>query len=264
MEYKQKMKDITFILSSLNNGYDNTVNDPVKNYHQQRTVFFVQRLKKFNAKVVFIDWCSDEESKYRNFLPTDVKYIYIPKLILNELHKNNNCTMNFYEWISKDIGAYYSETKNLLFTNGDNLFSKQLFEEIVNLNTDNTWYSGKRINIDNEVFKDKITLENLLENDPGKFKVLDECDFCFGDFTLINRVDYERVGGYNYSHVHAFEDSILAEKLKHTGILQKSINSPFYHLNHSKASRCKIFSNSPIDKNAIKNAIINNAEISLL
>jgi hypothetical protein len=258
------MNNFTFILASHNNGYDNTPEDPVENYHLQRTVFFVERLKRIGLNVVFVDWCSDRDNQYKNFLPKGVKYIYVIPEILNELHNNNDCSMSFYEWISKDIASFYSDTDNLIFTNGDNLFSKKFFNEIGNIDTSKAWYSGNRINIGNLIFKDKLELENTLNNNPKNFEIFDECGFCYGDLTIISKENYNLAGGYNYSHVHAYEDTRLAERLKNVGIAQNYISSPFYHLYHSKTSRSKIFSNSIIDKNYIKGKIIDTAEVDFL
>jgi hypothetical protein len=260
------MIDTTFVLTSLNNGYDDSKDDPVENYHLERTIFTANLLKnKFNQNVLFVDWCSKEENKYEKHLPKGIKYIYIPTFINDELHKNNESTLFFYEFISKDIGVYFTETKNIAMINGDNIYTKKFIQEMESVNDlNNNWYAGYRLNIENDVFKDKNLLYNMDETEFNKLKIIHNCNFCYGDFTLCSKNVYDKVGGYNYSHQHAGEDTKLHLNFQKHNINIKHINTPFYHLNHNKSGNSFVSSNSSINKDYIKNLIIKNAKISIL
>lgn len=252
---------ITFIFASLNNGYDNNPDDPVQDYHLKRTVYCVNRLaEKHNANIIFVDWCSSEENIFKNYLSKNITYIHIPSSVLLELHKGNESNQNFYEFISKDIGSHFCETENILFTNGDNLFSAHTLKEMNELDTKKYWYSGLRINIESKWFLDS-RLETLIEETPHPFTPLHECGFCYGDFMLVSKYNYDEAQGYNYSHVHAYEDTNLANRLNAKGIAEKQLVNPIFHLNHSNWGKHFVSSHAKINKTEIKEYILNNLYI---
>ena len=260
------MKSVTFILASLNNGYDDNAEDPVTNYHFKRTLFSANRLKdKFNANVIFVDWCSKEENKYEHYLSKGITYVHVPSLINDELHKNNEATMFFYEWIAKDIGAHFAETKSLIFTNGDNVFSKDFMSHPWHsANVESHWYAGYRLNISNEVFVDEEAFHIAIDTNPTSFNILHECGFCHGDFTFCSKKAYDEIGGYDYSHRHAHEDTVLSRKFELHGITPLHINCRFYHLNHKATGNHFISSEQPINKPYIKNLILKNVKAVIL
>lgn len=257
----------TFILASLNNGYDNHESDPVKNFHFTRTVMSANSLASIhNAQVIFVDWCSKNENKYRSHLSPGIKYVYVKPFINEELHKNNNSTMLFYEWIAKDIGAYFAETNWLLFTNGDNFFPTQTIEHLnqTQLNP-NQWYSAKRLNIKNNVFVNDIAdFQQTIDTKQSQFDVIQECIFCHGDFTLCFKEKYEQAGGYDYIHRHAYGDHWLMNKLSQIGCNQQFLNLHFYHISHSAWGQAFVSSEASIDKPYIKQLILSTCEVETI
>ncbi len=259
------LNNTTFIFASLNNGYDNNKQDPVENYHFERTIFSVNTLKKsYDVNIVFVDWCSEEKNKYQKHLAPGIKYVYVPPLVNDYLHLNNDSTQQFYEFIGKDIGSELAETNKIVMANGDNIFPKKFMQKVCEIESSSPeyWYVGKRLNIENSVFKDKEKLLFDADNNPEVFKVVDVCVFCNGDFTFIDKNTYNKAQGYAYSHWHAHEDSCLTarlEKIRAIGITWH--DEVYYHLQHRACGSIRQFSTSPIDKESTKQFIMQNVQI---
>jgi hypothetical protein len=255
------MDHITFVIASLNNGYDDNPADPVKNFHLSRTLATISNLKNnFNANIVFVDWCSSIQNRFFNYLPHGIKYVHVNPSVIDELHKNNESTLKFYEWIAKDIGSCFVDTEWILFTNGDNLFTEQNVNYLSNYNlSDKYWYSATRLNIDNSIYTDNFKdLFGKLQID-ANIKVLHSCNFCHGDFLLCNKSKYVQSGGFPYIHEHAFGDTILANRLAQSGVHQKSLDISFYHINHRACGSSFVYSKEPIDKNYFQQFILANS-----
>ena len=257
------LSDTTFVYASLNNGYDNNPNDPVPNYHLERTAFSVNSLKeRWNANIVFVDWCSQNENKFQSKLSQGVTYAHVHPKVIDKLHEGNDSTQLFYEWISKDIGATFVDTKYVIFINNDILISKTCMETIVNTECDNkTWITINRANIDNKIFTDP-NLYDIIDETPDQLNILDVCTFCHGDFTACTTELYEKVGGYPYIHKHAYGDHLLMYALNaHNSRHIHISHAPIYHLNHKSKGSSNVFSENPIDKLQIKQFIIQNTEV---
>lgn len=264
------LKDVTFIISCLNNGYDDNPADPVSNYHRERTVCSVKHLVElYEANVVFVDWCSKPEHQFLPFLPKNTKYVYVPTNIIDLLHQNNESTQKFYEWIAKDIGAHFVSTDWILFTNGDNFFPKTLIEAIDTHLDEKKWYSATRINFENKIFQlptneflQKICFESdTIKPFPRHEQDNPICGFCYGDFTLCTKKAYNLAGGYVYSHKHAYEDHTLTNSLATAGVSHQPLNLNLFHIHHANSGQCAIYSQQPIDKQQIKTTILSMVEV---
>ena len=261
------MRDITFVYGSLNNGYDNGPADPVPNYHFERTIFSANSLKtRYNANVVFVDWCSESSKKYKNSLVSGIHYVHVPPIVNEYLHEGNESTQQFYEWIAKDIGAYFTVTDKIAFVNGDDIFPKNFIEKLTLLSfSPDTWYASNKIDITNELFKNSSLLYDIADNNPKKFNVIGgPYNFCFGDFSLMYKTSYDKAGGYPYIHKHAYGDVLLNNSLAANSVKHKTFEENFYHLAHNKAGKSYVFSQAIIDKPKIKSLILQNAKLEIL
>ena len=104
----------------------------------------------------------------------------------------------------------------------------------------------------------------MIEKTPHVFTPINECDYCNGDFTLVSKFNYDKVGGFNYSHIHAHEDTVLINKLNAAGLSRLRMDNPFFHLNHTATGKHFISSHSQINKIEMKKYILNNLSIEKL
>ena len=261
------MRDITFVYGSLNNGYDNSPEDPVSDYHFERTLFSANSLKtRYNANVVFVDWCSENSKKYKNRLVPGIHYVYVPPIVNQYLHEGNESTQQFYEWIAKDIGAHFTVTDKIAFVNGDNIFPKGFMEKLALLSfSPKTWYAANKIDITNEGFKDSSSLYKIADHNPERFNVIGgPYNFCFGDFSLMYKTSYDEAGGYPYIHKHAYGDVLLNNSLAAKSVILKTFEETFYHLAQNGAGKSCVFSEDIIDKPKIKSLILQNVKLEIL
>lgn len=259
-----RLKDTTFVFTSLNNGYDNNPSDPVPNYHFERTAFSVNTLKTlYDIDIVFVDWCSEEKNKYFSGLVPGIKYVYVPPLVNDYLHEGNDSKQQYYEYISKDIGSTFVETEKVALVNGDNLFPEKFIQKLSEQQfPPEIWYTATRVSIQNDVFKDREKLLHDINNNTESFKVTDVCTFCNGDFTWCYKSTYDKAGGYNYSHRHAHEDTNLTCAFERHNFKNINLKDPYFHLDHRARGSEYIFSHSVIDKDKTKSFILNHVQIT--
>lgn len=210
--------DITFILSSRNDGYACNKDSWQQEQYNKINCCIYSAQKTFpNSKFILVEYCPPQQNK--RFKEMFSNYSNLTILSLNEQLQNdlNNDSsigrINFYEFVSKHIGSLYAKTKYIVFINQDLIFPMETSQEFLNS------LRNDEINI---AFRNKIDY-NLINL---KTEQLYDCLHSFfapttltvdiyanGDFLAINKDIYQQIGGYLLCHRNWGIDNEILERV---------------------------------------------------
>jgi len=207
--------DITFVLSSRNDGYACVNTDWQQEQIRKIENCIYSSEKTFpNRKFILLDYNPPSNNKKLKDIFTQYKNLKIITLsdqLQTDLNSDNKQQkINFYEFVAKHIGSLYVETKYIIFINQDLIFSKENSEILVNSLRSDEINIAFRCKIDYSLINLPVDyVYNICNSNlRPQIKVYDI--YGNGDFLGISKEKYNKIGGYLLSHQNwAVDNEIL-------------------------------------------------------
>jgi len=222
-------------------------NDNYGMYLRERLTGFFKSIQecKYDIELVLTEWNppSSEKSFYDEFkdiIPTnkDVKIITVSNEIHNRIQNSN--LFPVFEYWAKNVAARHSSGDYLLFTNPDNIFVENLWDQIFdNLDDDHFLRAARSdVNYANIDFKN-LNVNEIVSLLPHKIThSYDNSGELFynasGDFLCVSKNKFSEVCCYDELTTYSHIDSFALNKLNRHGIRQKVLNEVTYHIDHSR------------------------------
>jgi hypothetical protein len=250
-------------------------NDDYGMYLKERLTCFFKSIQEceYDIELVLTEWNppSDRKSfyeEYKNILPTNKKIKIVT--VSNEIHNSlqNSHLFPVFEYLGKNVAARHSTGDYLLFTNPDNIFVKDLWDEIFE-NLDDTHFLRaarsdiffKYINFEDlnvqEILKKLPTKETHWYNNSGEL-----FGNASGDFLCVEKNNFLKICGYDELYTYSHIDSLGLFKLRKSGIKQKVLSNVTYHIDHLRPHILTMVANNVETKGRIKHTFNDNWGLS--
>ena len=148
-----------------------------------------------------------------------------------------NPRLQFMEFFAKNAGIRRATGDWILTTNSDVFLGREIVDRLANGTlTPGTLYRASRLDLNREMPRDDVSWERL-EDPQHLLRRFDPeppyYNEAAGDFLLLDRESYHRVGGFNerirYSKIH--KDGQFCVQAHHHGLAIESLG-PVYHIDH--------------------------------
>jgi hypothetical protein len=244
-------------------------NDNYGLYQAERTTSFLKSLNEIPNKdsyeLIFVEWnpINGELSfyeKYKEYFPlgVDIKIVNVSE----QAHKSiyNPYNLPVFEYYGKNVGARFSDSDFLIFTNPDNIFFSQTWIDIEK-NISEEYFMRlcrsdvKLVNSDIIYNTSGIeTIKELMKNHYHFYQVpgyhLNEAESyekmtegfiwginhegASGDFFGVSKQNYNKIKGYREYWTYGGFDGIICRDCKSIGLKQFILPKYSVHIDHSR------------------------------
>lgn len=235
----------------------------------ERTIGFLKSINeitnKKNYQIIFVEWnpLKENESfyeKYLDYLPNDVNFKIVT--VSTKAHESiyNPLNLPLFEYYGKNVGARHSDGSFLIFTNPDNIFFPQTWEDIERNVSDDHFLrlcrSDVRLaNLDiihetsgyqtiNELMKSCFHFYeppahpnkdiNFFENLTEGFYWDINHEGASGDFFGISKFNFEKIKGYCEYWTYGVYDGLICRDSRKLGLKQFILPKFSIHIDHSR------------------------------
>lgn len=227
---------VSFILGTRNDGYGGLC-PAYGDYTMRRLELTLQSIKRINiegveCEVVVVEWCPDDNKRIPSHICPDP--IIVPTEVNKLLNQDGNNSISFYEYVAKHIGAIYARGDILCLCNPDNIFPQDGIQKAIDAAASGQLAIATRKDIGREyslVECDdllKLIKENRIHS-PRQFETAG------GDFTMIGRSEYWRLGGYPLCHGAWDVDNWFIRHAEVSGVPATRCYT-HYHIDHDNST----------------------------
>jgi hypothetical protein len=221
-------------------------NDNYGLHLEDRLIGFFNSIREciYNIELVLVEWNppTDRKSFYEEFyhiIPNNKKLKIIT--VLNDTHKKieHNQYFNVFEYWAKNVGARNASNDYVLFTNPDNIFTKELWDELfLNLSPEHFIRAVRADFFYQKLDYKNLTVSEIVNTLPimaiHNHSVPNERFFgnAAGDFLCTSKESVFKIKGYDEYSTFSHIDAMILDKLGNTGLNQKLFNNYTYHIDH--------------------------------
>jgi len=138
----------------------------------------------------------------------------------------------FYEYIAKDIGAKRATYDNLIFTNADDIFISNLYEESVKSIEQGKLVRATRCDLKRNVLEECV--DDVLEKTKNRtIKIIGRSHTAAGDFIGIKKDLYFKINGFLQKHGIWDIDNEFVNRAQASGIESLYVYE-HYHIEHER------------------------------
>lgn len=211
--------DITFIMSSRNDGYACSVLEDwsLEQYRKIYSCIYSSQKTFPNSKFILVEPDPPEKNKKFKelfFGLKNLKIVTIDKKLHEDLKiKSNGIDIKFYEFIYKHIGALLCDTEHLIFINQDMLFPKQNSDKFADSLRNGETNICRRLKIDYNLINLETSKIYDLVNSAFKPKIKSIDIYANGDFLAMKKNKYFSCGGYLLAYQNWGIDNEILDRL---------------------------------------------------
>jgi hypothetical protein len=244
-------------------------NDNYGLHQEDRTIGFLKSLNEIPNKdsyeIIFVEWnpIKGELSfyeKYEKYFPlgVNIKIVNVSELAHKSIHNPSNLPL--FEYYGKNVGARFSDSEFLIFTNPDNVFFPQTWIDIERNISEEYFMRLCRADVklvDNSIIHETNgldTVKGLMKTHYHFYEApahhLNRAEFyeemtegfmweinhegASGDFFGISKNNYHKIKGYREYWTYGGFDSIICRDCKSIGLKQFILPKYSVHIDHSR------------------------------
>jgi len=224
----------SMVIATRNDSYGGKCAD-VDNFTMRRlevTCFSVEQIKAITELIV-VEFAPDKLriiEHVRKF--PKVRIITITKKYHQLLKEDSNIKLPFYEYIAKHVGIYSAKNEHIIVANPDNIFPNRNFLSVI----DSSLKGKVSRAIRYDIFREYCTRRNndlCYEAEQNTFMTLATSHTAAGDFCVMTKTLYDKVGGYKMVHGNWHLDNDLLERL--TQKTEVTQIYEHYHFDHDNS-----------------------------
>jgi hypothetical protein len=214
-------------------------------YLKERLICFFKSIENCNESIelVMVEWNPPQNSKsfldeFGIFFPKNkkIKIVTVPNIVHSKIKNNEHFPV--FEYIAKNCGARHSSGEYILFTNPDNIFIGELWDELFSSIDSELFLRAGRCDIEHGVIEyESLPIDEILI----KSKILNKYTYndglfyeASGDFLCISKENFYKAKGYEEIDTYSHIDSLFLDKINQLGVKQKVLSNYTYHIEHSR------------------------------
>jgi len=225
------MSAVTLVLATRNDTYACELG--IDNESIKKTLLTATSFRKHYryCPIVVVDWGTAEDRQpVRSFFDgfVNVRIVTVPYAVTKEIQGHRK--INFHEYVAKHLAIQYVCTTHVLVGNNDLIYTAcenvlpDMLQAVISNRTEIP-YSSVALPLDTLVNEHRQLVRG--QTHPG----------AQGDFLLIRKDEYLRVGGYLLAHQNWAVDSEFTERLRSNSFCITRSKNELLHLSHRELNQ---------------------------